>query len=54
MNPDEVIDRSTYEDATIPSVGIPFVIIGGQVVVENGSVTTARPGQAIRAPTRSP
>ena len=47
---DSVIDRSTYEDATIASAGIPYVIVGGQVVVENGDVTAARPGRAIRAP----
>ena len=25
--------RSTYEDASIPSTGIPYVIVGGQVVM---------------------
>ena len=50
FNADSVIDRSTYEDATIASAGIPYVIVGGQVVVENGDVTAARPGRAIRAP----
>jgi dihydroorotase len=50
FNPATVIDRSTYDDATIPSAGIPYVIIGGQVVVEGGQVTSARPGRAIRAP----
>jgi N-acyl-D-aspartate/D-glutamate deacylase len=52
FNPATVIDRATYEDATIPSAGIPYVIVGGQVVVDNGTVTAARPGKAIRAPTR--
>ena len=50
FNADSVIDRSTYEDATIASAGIPYVVVGGQVVVENGEVTAARPGRAIRAP----
>jgi dihydroorotase len=50
FDPATVIDRSTYEDATIPSAGIPYVIVGGQVVVDSGEVTTARPGRAIRAP----
>src|SRR5687768_14061328 len=31
FNPATVIDRATYEDASIPSAGIPFVIVGGQV-----------------------
>ena len=50
FDPATVIDRSTYEDATIPSAGIPYVIVGGQVVVDGGTVTAARPGRAVRAP----
>jgi N-acyl-D-aspartate/D-glutamate deacylase len=50
FDPLTVADRSTYEDATIPSAGIPSVIVAGQVVVDSGRVTTARPGRAIRAP----
>jgi N-acyl-D-aspartate/D-glutamate deacylase len=50
FDPATVIDRSTYEDATIPSTGIPYVVVGGQVVVDSGHVTKARPGSAIRAP----
>ena len=46
FNPATVIDRATYIDATIPAAGIPFVIVGGQVVVDNGTVTAARPGRA--------
>jgi N-acyl-D-aspartate/D-glutamate deacylase len=52
FDPATVIDRSTYEDATIPSAGIPFVVVGGQVVVDSGRVTAVRPGRAIRAPVR--
>ena len=54
FDPRAVIDRSTYEDATIPAAGIPYVIVGGQVVVDGGQLTSARPGRAIRAPVRSP
>jgi dihydroorotase len=50
VDPETVIDRSTYEDATIASAGIPYVIVGGEVVVDGGEVTGARPGRAIRAP----
>jgi dihydroorotase len=49
FDPDTVIDRATYEDATIPSAGIPYVIIGGQVAVDRGTVTTVRAGRAVRA-----
>jgi N-acyl-D-aspartate/D-glutamate deacylase len=55
IDPAEVTDRSTYEDATITSIGISFVVIGGQLVVESGSVMPGvRPGKPIRAPIRSP
>jgi N-acyl-D-aspartate/D-glutamate deacylase len=50
FDPATVIDRATYEDASLASAGIPFVIVGGMVVVDGGRVTDARPGRAIRAP----
>ena len=50
FDPATVIDRATYEDATIPSAGIPYVIVRGQVVVDGGNLTGARPGRAIRGP----
>ncbi len=52
FDPATVIDRATYENAGIPSAGIPFVVIAGQVVVDRGEVTSARPGRAIRAAVR--
>jgi N-acyl-D-aspartate/D-glutamate deacylase len=51
FDPAEVMDRATYEDATIPSVGIPYVIVAGVLVVDDGQLTDARPGRAMRAPT---
>ncbi len=50
FDPATVIDRATYEDASIPSAGIPYVIVGGAVVVDGGRLTSVRPGQGIRAP----
>ena len=50
FNPATVIDRATYENATLPSAGIPYVVVGGQVVVDRGELTAARPGRALRAP----
>jgi dihydroorotase len=52
FDPATVIDRATYEDASIPSAGIPYVIVGGTPIVDGGRVTAARPGRAIRAPIR--
>jgi dihydroorotase len=50
FDPGTVIDRSTYTDATIPAAGIPWVIVGGVLVVDDGEPTDARPGRALRAP----
>jgi len=52
FDPQSVIDRSTYMDATIPAAGIPYVIVAGEVVVDQGELTQARPGVGLRAPTR--
>jgi N-acyl-D-aspartate/D-glutamate deacylase len=49
FDPAAVIDRATYENAGIPSAGIPYVIVNGQVVVDRGEITQARPGRAVRA-----
>jgi N-acyl-D-aspartate/D-glutamate deacylase len=52
FDPLAVIDRATYEDATIPAAGIPYVIVSGTLVVDGGSLTDARPGGPVRAPLR--
>ena len=52
FDPQTVQDRATYEDASIPSAGIPYVIVGGQVVVDAGALTPARPGRAVRGPVK--
>jgi N-acyl-D-aspartate/D-glutamate deacylase len=52
FDPTTVIDKSTYENAMIPSAGIPYVVVNGQVVVDKGQVTGAHPGRAIRAPVK--
>jgi len=44
-----VIDRATYMDASIPPEGIPYVIVGGELVVDGGEITAARPGEPVRA-----
>jgi N-acyl-D-aspartate/D-glutamate deacylase len=53
FDPVTVIDKATYENAGIPSAGIPYVVVGGKVVVDGGQVTAARPGRAIRAAVRA-
>ena len=49
FNPATVIDQATYENAGVPSAGIPYVVVGGQVIVDRGDITSVRPGRAIRA-----
>jgi dihydroorotase len=54
FDPATVLDRATYENGAIHSAGIPYVVVGGELVVDNGNVTTARPGRGVRAPVRQP
>jgi dihydroorotase len=50
FDPESVIDRSTYMDATLTSEGIDYVLVNGVVVVDGGElVDGARPGSAVRA-----
>ena len=50
LDPEIVIDRSTYTHPTLPSEGILFVLVNGVLVVEDGElVPDARPGRAIKA-----
>ena len=48
FDPDTVIDRATYENPRQFPSGIEWVIVNGEVVVENGKHTGATPGRAIR------
>lgn len=51
FDPATVIDRATYMDATIPSDGFAFVLVGGVPVVDQGALMPeGRPGRAVRAP----
>jgi len=43
-----IIDRATYEKPFQYSEGIEYVIVNGQVVIDKGTHTSARPGRALR------
>jgi N-acyl-D-aspartate/D-glutamate deacylase len=45
---DKVLDRATYTDPFQYSVGIEYVIVNGQVVLDRGKHTGATPGRALR------
>jgi N-acyl-D-amino-acid deacylase len=49
FDPAKVRDRSTYEDPFQYSEGIEHVIVNGQVVLDAGQPTSARPGRALRS-----
>lgn len=48
FDPHTVADHATYEQPHQVSTGIPWVIVNGTVVVENGEHTGALPGQIVR------
>jgi dihydroorotase/N-acyl-D-amino-acid deacylase len=54
FNPLTVRDRSTYADPLRYSEGIPYVTVNGQLVVDKGEITPARPGRALMGPDYRP
>lgn len=51
IDPANVRDNATYSNGTAPTTGIPYVIVNGEVVVENSKVLRdVTPGLPIRYP----
>jgi N-acyl-D-amino-acid deacylase len=50
FDPKTVIDRATFEMPNQHPVGINYVIVNGQISVDNGKRTTALAGHALRGP----
>jgi N-acyl-D-aspartate/D-glutamate deacylase len=50
LDPDIVADRATYEKPHQYPVGVSHVIVNGQVVVDHGIHTQARPGKVLGRP----
>ncbi|HET7613938.1 MAG TPA: D-aminoacylase [Gemmatimonadaceae bacterium] len=50
FDPNTIIDRSTYENPSQIATGITYVLVNGVPVVDNGQVTPALPGRALRGP----
>jgi len=49
FNPDTVQDNATYAQGTIPTTGIPYVLVNGTLVVNEGKIVPrAYAGQPIR------
>jgi len=50
FNPAKVKDEATFDKPNLPSTGIPYVLVAGVPVVENGELVETRlPGKGIRA-----
>ena len=43
-------DRATFEQPKQYAEGIRYVLVNGQLVVDGGQITSARPGRALRGP----
>jgi N-acyl-D-amino-acid deacylase len=50
---DKIQDRATYEQPLLSPAGIEYVLVNGEVVIEMGKHTGARPGKVIYGPGKS-
>jgi N-acyl-D-amino-acid deacylase len=48
FDPETIIDNSTFDDPARPPTGIHWVIVNGELAVENGEVVGATSGQVLR------
>lgn len=48
FDPDTVQDRATFTDPLSYSTGIDYVIVNGELVIDDGQATSAKPGAVIR------
>jgi len=48
FDPTEIGDRATYLEPAQLSTGVKYVLVNGQLVYENGKLTGAMPGRALR------
>ena len=50
FDPMTIRDRATFAEPMVASEGISQVLVNGQVVLENGKYTGAKPGRVLRGP----
>jgi len=48
FDPETIIDNATFAEPATPPDGVNYVLVGGQLVVEDGEQTEARPGRVLR------
>jgi len=50
FDPGTVADRATFEDPHQPAVGVRYVMVNGQLTLDDRRLTGERPGRALRGP----
>jgi dihydroorotase/N-acyl-D-amino-acid deacylase len=50
FDPNTIMDKATYEQPHQLSVGVRYVLVNGEPVVDDGKVTGAKPGMVVRGP----
>jgi len=50
FNPDTVTDTNSYENPKSYATGVPYVLVNGVLVIDNGNHTGATPGKVLRGP----
>jgi len=48
FNPKTILDKATYEDPLQKPEGVTYVLVNGEIAVENGEVTGATSGKVLR------
>jgi N-acyl-D-amino-acid deacylase len=48
FDPDVIADRATYEKGREPAVGVEYVVVNGELVLDKGKRTAALPGRGLR------
>jgi N-acyl-D-amino-acid deacylase len=50
FDPATIADKATFRDSNHYSVGTKHVLVNGELVVQNGSITSSRPGRILLGP----
>jgi N-acyl-D-amino-acid deacylase len=48
FDPATFADRSTYEQPTLPAVGVRYLLVNGVLTIDGGTYTGATGGRALR------
>ena len=48
FDPETVTGRATWDAPRLPPVGIPFVLVNGSLVIDEGAATSKLPGKVVR------